>query len=130
MARNPFARGLFVMSISAARIGAMILGGAAVLGLVGCAQPVAGTGAPAPATPTTTAQQTSTVVVVPTVTVTPPATVTVTPAPKAMTPCQRMFAAGYSYDAAYAAWVDAGKPLNWDADKDGFPCEQSYGELN
>ena len=119
------------MSISAVRIGAMILGGAAVLGLAGCAQPVAGSGAPASAAPTTAAQQTSTVVVVPTVTVTPPATVTVEqPAPKAMTPCQRMYAAGYSYDAAYVAWADAGYPLNWDADKDGFPCEQSYGEQN
>jgi hypothetical protein len=119
------------MSISAARIGAAILGGVAVLGLAGCARPVAGTPATTPDPPITAAQQTSTVVVVPTVTVTPPATVTVEkPAPKAMTPCQRLFAAGYSYDAAYVAWVDAGTPLNWDADKDGLPCEQSYGEQN
>jgi hypothetical protein len=119
------------MSISAARIRAAILGGVAVFGLAGCAQPVTGTPATAPDPPTSASQQTSTVVVVPTVTVTPPATVTVEkPAPKAMTPCQHLFAAGYSYDAAYVAWADAGYPLNWDADKDGFPCEQSYGEQN
>jgi hypothetical protein len=122
------------MPISAARIrvGAAILGGVAVLGLAGCAQPVTGTGTPAATQlPVTTTAQTSTVVVVPTVTVTPPATVTVEKAPpKPQTPCQHLYAAGYSYDAAYAAWADAGYPLNWDADKDGLPCEQSYGEQN
>lgn len=121
------------MSISAARvrIAAAILGGVAVLGLAGCARPV--TGAPVTAPEPPTSQQTSTVVVVPTVTVTPPATVTVekpAPKPQPTTPCQDMYAAGYSYDAAYSAWANLGYPVNWDADKDGYPCEQSYGEQN
>jgi hypothetical protein len=128
-------RGLAVMSISAVRlrVGAAILGGVAVLGLAGCAQPVTGTGTPAAAQkPATTSQATSTVVVTPsTVTVTPPPTVTVQKAPpKPRTPCQQLYAQGYSYAAAYTEWANAGYPVNWDADKDGLPCEQSYGEQN
>jgi hypothetical protein len=123
------------MFISAARVraGAAILAGVAVLGLAGCARPVTGAPVDSPEPRTTTSQQTSTVVVAPTVTVTPPATVTVVqpaPKPQPKTPCQQLYAAGYSYEAAYAAWADAGYPVNWDADKDGYPCEQSYGELN
>jgi len=121
------------MSVSAARIrvAAAILGGVAVLGIAGCAQPVTGTSAPAATqAPAPTSQATSTVVPPATVTVTPPATVTVAAPPKPQTPCQRLYAQGYSYAAAYSAWADAGYPLNWDADKDGLPCEQSYGEQN
>jgi hypothetical protein len=100
-------------------------------GLAACAQPVSGTGTPAATTKTTTSSPApSTVVVESTVVVAPPETVTVQPAPKPLTPCRRMYADGYSYDAAYVAWADAGFPLNWDADSDGFPCEQSYGEQN
>ena len=119
------------MSISAARVRvvAATVGGMAVLGLAACAQPVSGTGAPAPK-PTTSSAAPTTVVVESTVVVAPPETVTVQPAPQPKTPCQRMYADGYTYEAAYTAWADAGFPINWDADKDGYPCEQSYGNQN
>lgn len=87
-------------------------------------------------------------VVIPVATVLPPPTVTAPPAvviqppvtivqqpattvrapEKALTPCQRMGADGYSYGYAYSAWVRAGYPVSWDADHDGIPCEQTYGE--
>ncbi|MFI7116037.1 hypothetical protein [Amycolatopsis sp. NPDC049868] len=47
-----------------------------------------------------------------------------------LTSCQRLFAEGFSYTYAYNAWVNAGRPLSWDADRDGYPCEQSYGNRN
>lgn len=98
-------------------------------GLAACAQPVSGTGTPAPTTqPSSSAPPT--VIVESTVVVAPPETVTVQQAPKPLTPCQQLYADGYSYDAAYVAWADAGYPPNWDADWDGFPCEQSYGDQN
>ena len=116
-------------SISTSRAVAAAVAGVALLGLAGCAQPVSGTSAAAAAPKTTASTPTSTVVVTPsTVYVPPPRTVTVTNAPKPRTPCQKLYADGYSYDVAYAALVQAGYPVNWDADHDGLPCEQSYGE--
>ena len=44
------------------------------------------------------------------------------------TPCQRLFASGASLDVVYMRWAEAGFPTSWDADKDGIPCEKSYGE--
>lgn len=44
------------------------------------------------------------------------------------TPCQRLFASGASLDVVYVRWAEAGFPTSWDADKDGIPCEKSYGE--
>ncbi|WP_370947647.1 hypothetical protein AB5J62_08840 [Amycolatopsis sp. cg5] len=69
------------------------------------------------------------VVIQPPVTVVQQPPVTTVRAPeKALTPCQRMGAEGYSYSYAYSAWVRAGYPVSWDADHDGIPCEQTYGE--
>ncbi len=114
-----------------ARLVAAAITGLAVLGTAACAHPVTGTGTPADtvapdsSAPTTVAPPTSTVYV------TAPETVTVPrPPAKPLTPCQRLRADGHSYDIAYAAWVEAGFPPNWDADHDGLPCEQSYGEQN
>jgi hypothetical protein len=116
-------------SVSPSRAVAAVVAGVALLGLAGCAQPVAGASSPAAAPKTTANTPTSTVVVQPsTVYVSPPQTVTVTNAPKPRTPCQKLYADGYSYDVAFAAWEQAGYPANWDADHDGLPCEQSYGE--
>jgi hypothetical protein len=93
-----------------------------------CARPV--TGVPT-ATGPTTVQPPATVVVPPaTVYVAPPATVTVPPVTPTLTPCQRLHADGHTYAVAYTAWEQAGYPANWDADHDGLPCEQSYGEQN
>ncbi len=112
-----------------------VLTGLMLLGLTGCAQPTSGTPAPAatPAAtaPSTVAAQPSVSVVTPpptTVYQAPPATVTVPAQP--LTPCQQLHADGYSYDIALAAWSEAGFPANWDADRDGWPCEQSYGDQN
>lgn len=44
------------------------------------------------------------------------------------TPCQQMFAAGVPFAQAYYTWSVNGAPSNWDADRDGIPCENSYGE--
>lgn len=119
-----------MLSFSAGRtrLVAVALSVVAGLGLAGCAQPIEGVAIAAPRA-SAKPPPPSTVTVAPsTVYVTPSATVTV-PA-KPLTPCQKLHAAGYSYDVAYAAWADAGFPANWDADTDGFPCEQSYGEQN
>jgi hypothetical protein len=118
------------MPISAARdrVVAALFTGVAAFGLAACAQPVSGT-----STPATTTKPAPTTVVESTVVVAPPETVTVqeTPQPQTpRTPCQQLYADGYTYDAAFDAWVAAGVPVNWDADKDGFPCEQSYGDQN
>jgi hypothetical protein len=107
--------------------------GVLLFGLAACAQPVSGTGTPAPtnagAQPSTSAPPTSTITVTPTVT--PSATVTVSPPPaKQTTSCQRMHAEGFSYAEAYAEWQHAGRPPAWDADHDGYPCEQTYGNQN
>jgi hypothetical protein len=118
------------MSNSTTRIIAATVAGLALLGLAGCARPTAGVATAAPAKSTVSAPPSVTLVTPPpsTVYAQPPATVTV-PA-KPLTPCQRLHADGYSFDAAFAAWVQAGYPPNWDADHDGYPCEQSYGEQN
>jgi hypothetical protein len=117
----------------------------AVLGLVvGCT--AAAPGVPSPSTaPTTTtvAPQValpptpSTVYVAPPETVVVPAPSTVYVAPKtvtraspARTSCEWMHDNGYSYGQAYNAWLNAGAPLLWDADRDGYPCEQSFGNRN
>lgn len=120
------------MSVSArVRVVSAIVALVPALGLVACAQPVSGTSTPAAATKSTRSSSAPTTVVTEsTVVVAPPETVTVQPAPNPRTPCQQLFSDGYSYDAAYDAWVVAGFPLNWDADDDGFPCEQSYGDQN
>jgi hypothetical protein len=113
---------------------ALMLAGA---GLVGCGAAVPGTAVPSPAAPasqatvtapapvTVTAPAPSVVVVQPQATVTRPP-----PAAPASTPCQRLLAGGYSYSYAYNEWAKAGYPLSWDADRDGYPCEQSYGDKN
>lgn len=45
-----------------------------------------------------------------------------------LTPCQRMGRDGVPFSDAYAEWLRSGAPANWDADGDGIPCEQTYGE--
>jgi hypothetical protein len=110
--------------------------GMAVLGLAACAQPAtvpgsaaaattAGVGVPPPTTKV--AQPPVTVYVAPPVTVTEPAPV---PPKPVQTPCQWLAANGHSYAFAVESWVDEGWPVNWDADRDGYPCEQSYGNQN
>ncbi len=56
--------------------------------------------------------------------------VTRVPVAPSLTSCQRLFAEGFSYTYAFSAWVNAGRPLSWDADRDEYPCEQSYGNRN
>jgi hypothetical protein len=104
--------------------------GLLALVLTACARPTAGSAVSVP-TATVTASPSVTVVVPPPATVyaAPPATVTV-PAVPAQTPCQWLHANNYSYEQAYAAWAQEGYPINWDADRDGYPCEQSYGNQN
>ncbi|WP_410598176.1 hypothetical protein [Amycolatopsis sp. lyj-90] len=106
-------------------------GAAAVLG--GCG--AAGAGSP----PVTVVREivppsTTTAVVAPPATsvvvVEPPVTVTRVPVAPSLTSCQRLLAEGFSYTYAFNAWVNAGRPLSWDADRDGYPCEQSYGNRN
>ncbi|AUI64290.1 hypothetical protein B1H26_41930 [Amycolatopsis sp. BJA-103] len=105
-------------------------GAAAVLG--GCG--TAGSGSPPvtvvreilpPSTTTAVAPPATSVVVVE-----PPVTVTRVPVAPSLTSCQRLLADGFSYAYAFDAWVNAGRPLSWDADRDGYPCEQSYGNRN
>lgn len=116
--------------------------GLAVIGLAlgGCASRVAGDPGPASAEvrpvqtvqtgqPTTVTAPPSVVVIQPPATVVQPP-VTVTQPPKTLTSCQRLYADGYSFAYAYDAWARMGYPQNWDADHDGLPCEQSYGEQN
>jgi hypothetical protein len=118
----------------------------AVLGLaVSCSsapQPGAPTSSTAPTTTTVAPQAVlpptpSTVYVAPpeTIVVPAPSTVymaprTVTRAPPAQTSCEWMHDNGYSYAQAYNAWLNAGSPSLWDADHDGYPCEQSFGNRN
>jgi hypothetical protein len=45
-----------------------------------------------------------------------------------LTPCQSLKASGVPFSTAYFSWTEHGAPASWDADKDGIPCEQSYGE--
>jgi len=111
-----------------ARAAAATVAGVALLGLTACARPTAGTAVPA-ATTTETPPPTTVVTPPPATVYVVPETVTVPKTPaKPLTPCQRLHADGYSYAVAYTEWELAGYPANWDADHDGFPCEQSYGE--
>ncbi|MEU3768625.1 hypothetical protein AB0E55_26510 [Amycolatopsis keratiniphila] len=109
----------------------LLVSAGAVAALGGCGTTTAGT-------PVTVVREivpppntTTTAVVAPPATsvivVEPPVTVTRAPS---LTSCQRLFAEGFSYTYAYNAWVNAGRPLSWDADRDGYPCEQSYGNRN
>ncbi|MFG1640070.1 hypothetical protein ACGFMK_07270 [Amycolatopsis sp. NPDC049252] len=43
------------------------------------------------------------------------------------TPCQWLYARGYTYAQAYAAWAQNGYPAGWSATGDGYPCQKSYG---
>lgn len=43
------------------------------------------------------------------------------------TPCQWLYARGFSYSQAYAAWAQNGYPASWSATGDGYPCQKSYG---
>jgi hypothetical protein len=101
----------------------------AVLGLTlsGCSVAQPGRAVPV-APPQTSVTTPQTVVVQPPVTVTRPQT-TVETQPN-LTQCQRLYTEGYSYIYTYNAWASAGYPSSWDADHDGFPCEQSYGNQN
>lgn len=119
------------------------------------ARTVAGSPAQAPAsTATVTAPSTPTVTVAPpqTVVVQQPQTVVVAPKGVAatgqwyaqqswisaqpwigiantgsQTPCQWLYARGYTYAQAYAAWAQNGYPASWSATGDGYPCQKSYG---
>lgn len=113
----------------------------AAAGLAGCGVAVPGTAVPAPVAPASKAGVPTTVTApapvtvtapVPPVVVVQPQTTVIRPAPSvpASTPCQRLLADGYSYSYAYNEWAKAGYPLSWDADRDGYPCEQSYGDRN
>ncbi|KZB79367.1 hypothetical protein [Amycolatopsis regifaucium] len=114
----------------------LVSAGAAVSagGLGGCGTPTVGT--PVTVVRELAPPSTTTAVVVapppPTsvVVVEPPMTVTRTPAVQRLTSCQRLLSEGYSFEYAFNAWVAAGRPLSWDADRDGYPCEQSYGNRN
>lgn len=50
----------------------------------------------------------------------------ITPA-AGQTPCKWLFANGYSYAEAFAAWAHRGYPASWSATNDGYPCQKSYG---
>ncbi|MEV6909030.1 hypothetical protein [Amycolatopsis sp. NPDC051071] len=121
----------------------LISAGAAVsiVALGGCGTPTVGTpitvvrevAPPSPPSPPSPPPLTTAVVAPPTtsvVVVEPPVTVTRAPVAPSLTSCQRLFAEGYSFTYAFNAWVNAGRPLSWDADRDGYPCEQSYGNRN
>jgi hypothetical protein len=118
-------------------VAAITLTGVTLLGLSGCAQPAAVPGSPAPAaTPAPVAPSPATVVAPPPPSTVymvppPPQTVTVPAAPKAaQTSCQWLYANGYSYTAVLSIWAQENFPANWDADHDGYPCEQTYGNKN
>ncbi|MEU8637537.1 hypothetical protein AB0C38_35615 [Amycolatopsis sp. NPDC048633] len=128
----------------------------AVLALAACGVPVAGNAVPAgiqtvvttaPSTPTVTVSPPPTqTVVVATTAVPPPRAyvpvssqwyaqsswiyaqpwITIVPA-AGQTPCQWLYASGYPYAQAYAAWAQNGYPATWSATGDGYPCQKSYG---
>jgi ABC-type Fe3+-hydroxamate transport system substrate-binding protein len=52
--------------------------------------------------------------------------ITITPGP-GQTPCQWLYAQGYSYPQAFAAWAQNGYPPSWSATNDGYPCQRTYG---
>lgn len=43
------------------------------------------------------------------------------------TDCQWLYANGYTYAEAFAAWAQRGYPANWSATNDGYPCQRTYG---
>jgi hypothetical protein len=125
----------------------------AVLALAACGVPVAGNAVPAGITVVTTAPSTPTITVAPppapvivTTTAAPPKVyapagsqwyaqsswiyaqpwIAITPA-AGQTPCQWLYARGYPYAQAYAAWAQNGYPASWSATGDGYPCQKSYG---
>jgi hypothetical protein len=115
-------------------VATITLTGATILGLSACAQPAAVPGSPAaPVTSAPVAPTPVTVIVPPpsTVYMVPPQTVPVPAAPKAaQTSCQWLYANGYSFAAVLSIWAQENFPANWDADHDGYPCEQTYGNKN
>ena len=52
--------------------------------------------------------------------------IAITPA-AGQTPCQWLYARGYTYARAFAAWAQNGYPASWSATGDGYPCQKSYG---
>jgi hypothetical protein len=102
---------------------------AVVVWVSGCAVSVPGKAVPVGSVVPVVAP-TSTVTAPPSVVVVQPPPVTVPAPSKSLTQCQQFAADGYSFSYAYDAWVRAGYPVGWDADRDGIPCEQSYGERN
>lgn len=52
--------------------------------------------------------------------------ITITPA-AGQTPCQWLYAHGYAYSQAFAAWAQNDYPASWSATGDGYPCQRSYG---
>ena len=52
--------------------------------------------------------------------------IAITPA-AGQTPCQWLYAHGYSYPQAFAAWAKNGYPPSWSATGDGYPCQRTYG---
>ncbi|UUV33168.1 hypothetical protein NQK81_06855 [Amycolatopsis roodepoortensis] len=108
---------------------ALLMTASAVAVLGACGTTTAGT--PVTVVREIVPPSTTTAVVAPPATsvvvVEPPVTVTRAPS---RTSCQRLLAEGFSYTYAFEAWVNAGRPLSWDADRDGYPCEQSYGNRN
>lgn len=120
--------------MTALAVAALTFTGVAALGLTACAQRVAAPAVPVAITTTTVAAPAPATVIIPppaTVYVVPPETVTAPAAPKAaQTSCQWLRANGYSYTLMRSVWMQEGFPINWDADRDGYPCEQSYGNQN
>ncbi|WP_229907672.1 hypothetical protein [Amycolatopsis oliviviridis] len=110
-------------------VAALLVSAGAVAALGACGTTTTGT--PVTVVREIVPPSTTTAVVAPPTTsvvvVEPPVTVTRAPS---LTSCQRLFAEGFSYVYAYNSWVNAGRPLSWDADRDGYPCEQSYGNRN
>ncbi|WP_329055936.1 hypothetical protein OG738_20135 [Amycolatopsis sp. NBC_01488] len=129
----------------------------AVLAIAACGVPIKGIAIPAASTVVTTIPSTPTIIVAPTSTVVvqPPVPTPIAPPPRtyvpassqwyaqsgwiyaqpwvtitnsgSQTPCQWLYAQGYDYPHAYAAWAQNGYPANWSATGDGYPCQKSYG---
>lgn len=117
--------------------------------LAGCGVQSAGLAVAVPTTTTTTAPPAQTVIVVPTprtVYVQPPSYsppaadqwyaqaswinsqpwIAITPV-AGQTDCQWLYANGYTYAQAFAAWARRGYPADWSATNDGYPCQRTYG---
>ena len=52
--------------------------------------------------------------------------ITITP-DAGQTDCQWLYANGYTYPEAFAAWAQRDYPVNWSATNDGYPCQRTYG---